>query len=164
MPVDTDTNTWRPAQTLAVSGQTLSISSGNSVSLPGGSGCPTGMEFVKFDKTGICMDENPTQISASCRAYAGYGSHTDSRKATAYARLINVFIETKVVAERGIDSGWERGTYAAGSITAENEWGADAVTSATAHSSTKGIMLSFTYQKIIRGERYSGSCSAYTDW
>ncbi|MCK4540584.1 hypothetical protein KAU09_05565 [Candidatus Parcubacteria bacterium] len=33
-PVDTDTNTWRPAQTLSVSGQTLSISSGNSVTLP----------------------------------------------------------------------------------------------------------------------------------
>ena len=35
---DTNTNTWRPAQTLSVSGQTLSISSGNSVSLPGGGG------------------------------------------------------------------------------------------------------------------------------
>ncbi|MCK4386616.1 MAG: hypothetical protein KAV41_00830 [Candidatus Pacebacteria bacterium] len=43
---DTDTNTWRPAQTLSVSGQTLSISSGNSVALP------SGLSIVEYSGTG----------------------------------------------------------------------------------------------------------------
>ncbi len=47
LPVDTDTNTWRPAQKLAISGQTLSITDGGSVTLPGST-----LSIVKYSGGG----------------------------------------------------------------------------------------------------------------
>ena len=77
LPVDTDTNTWRPAQTLAVSGQTLSISEGNSVSLPSGGGFSN-----VITKTCSSSGQYYASCSASCPAgttLIGGGCRVDNR-------------------------------------------------------------------------------------
>ncbi len=71
---DTDTNTWRPAQTLSVSGQTLSISSGNSVSLPGG--VSAGIIIYYCPIVGTCGGTCDGSLSTS--ATCSWGRWSDS--------------------------------------------------------------------------------------
>lgn len=81
---DTDTNTWRPAQTLSIAGQKLSISSGNSVTLPSSSwpagsycilangACPSGFNqyslglYVGAHAHDMCAVGNRAAGSSSC--------------------------------------------------------------------------------------------------
>ena len=81
---DTDTNTWRPAQTLSVSGQTLSISSGNSVTLP------KGLSIVRYSGTGCG--------NCPCGSY-WYNVHTDWCYNSCPGRVCSPTRETPVVCE-----------------------------------------------------------------
>ncbi len=82
LPVDTDTDTWRPAQTLSVSGQTLSISSGNSVTLPSGGGCLDGYFLFELGNSYVCLKEGAQITSVCCGGSScgdGYDAHTWAR-------------------------------------------------------------------------------------